>query len=134
VTQGLKLSWSGTGQPLHETSLLYLVGKSITSGTATNIRWHRGPKAVACRFCIFYWPSILHCISLKYFLQYQKILFLTEVILIWLEQSKKWKNWIKGLRFFVFRVIIIDRNHYFIILNYSGYKGLYSVSNKTNGI
>ena len=53
----------------------------------------------------------------KYFLQYQNIWFLTEVILIWLEQSKTWKKTNKKLN--IFRVIVIVRNHYFIILKLS---------------
>jgi len=38
-------------------------------------------------------------------------------------------------KFKIFCVIIIVRNHYFIILKIApGHRGLYSVSNKTNGI
>ena len=76
--------------------------------------WHRGPKPVACRFWLFYWIIICTAFASKYFLQYQNILFLTEVILVWLEQSKKWKKLNK--KFKIFRVIIIVRSHYFIIL------------------
>jgi len=47
-------------------------------------------------FIIFYIAS-----ASKYLLQNQDILFLSEVIPAWLEQSQKWKNWIYSLRFFV---------------------------------
>jgi len=62
--------------------------------------WHRDSKSVTCYFS-FLLNHILHCICFKILLQNQNILFLTEVILVWLEQSKKWKNRIKSLRFFV---------------------------------
>ena len=61
--------------------------------------WHRGPKPVV--FDFFYWIILYTAFTSKYFLQYQNILFLTEVMLICLEQSKKWKKRIKSLTFFV---------------------------------
>ena len=42
------------------------------------------------------------------------MLFLTEIIIAWLEQSRKRNKLNK--KFKIFRVIIIVRNHYFIIL------------------
>jgi len=90
----------------------------------------QGPKTRRLSFLTFLFNLTLHCICFK--IQNQNILFLTEVILVWLENSKKRKKSNKRLK--VFRVIKIIRNHFFI--QYSeiipGNKGLYSVSNKTN--
>jgi len=47
--------------------------------------WHRGLKPVASRFWVFDWFTFYTASASKYFLQYQNILFLTEVLL---EQSK----------------------------------------------
>ena len=76
---------------------------------------------------IFYTAS-----ASKYFLQNQNISFLTKVILVWLERSKKWKNWIKCLRFSCHRNQLQSSLHYSEII--PGNKGLHAVSNKTNRI
>jgi len=53
--------------------------------------WHRGSKPVACRFWLSY-SVIFHTASAsKYSLYNQNILFLTEVILVSLEHSKREK-------------------------------------------
>ena len=44
--------------------------------------WHRGPKIRRLSFLAFF---IYTAFASKYFLQYQNILFLSEVILFWLE-------------------------------------------------
>ena len=75
--------------------------------------WHRESKPVSCRFWLFYSIIFYTASASNYFLQNQNILFLTEVIFVWFEQSIKWKNWIKSN---IFRVVIILHNHYFIIL------------------
>jgi len=93
--------------------------------------WHRGPKPVTCRFWIFL-NHILPCICFKILLQNQNISFLTEVIHVWLEQSKKLKNRIKCLRFSCHRNPLQPSLHYSEII--SGNKGLHSVSNKTTRI
>ena len=71
--------------------------------------WHRGPKPVTCRYWLFCWIIFYSASASKYFLQNQNISFLTEVILVCLEQSKKWKNRIKCLGFSC--VIVIHCNH-----------------------
>src|SRR6218665_2211145 len=77
----------------------------------------RGPKPVACHFLAFLLNHILYCICFKILLQYQNILFLTEVMLVRLQQSKNVNKSNKnvGPNHKVFRVIKIIRNHYFII-------------------
>jgi len=74
----------------------------------------QGPKTRRLSYLAFVFYHILHCICFKYFLQNQNILFLNEVIFVWLEQSKKWKK--LNIKFKGFCVIIILGNHYFIIL------------------
>ena len=70
--------------------------------------WHRGPKLVTCRFWLFYSVIFYTASASKYILQNQNILFLTEVINTHLIRTVK--------KFKTFRVIMILRNHYFIIL------------------
>ena len=66
---------------------------------------------------------ILYCIvfytasASKYILRNQNILFLTEVILVWLEELKNCKNRFKSL---IFCVIMMLGNHYPIILKLFG--------------
>jgi len=90
--------------------------------------WHRASNPL-CRFWLFYSIIFYTASDSKYIVQNKNILFPSEVILVWLEQSKKWKK--SNKKFNIFRIIIIVHYHYFIIL---GHKGLCSVSNKTNGI
>ena len=52
--------------------------------------WQRGPKSVACRLWLFHLIILYIASASKYIWQNKNILFLTEVILVWLEQ-KKWK-------------------------------------------
>ena len=93
--------------------------------------WHWGPKPVTCRFWLFYLLIFYTASASKYFLQNENILLLTEVILVWLEQSKQVKKSIK--KFMIFCVIIILCNHYFIILKiFQAIK--FFILNKTNGI
>ena len=94
--------------------------------------WHRDPKPITCRFWLFCWIIFYIASASKYFLQNQNISFLTEVILVWLEQSKKWKDRIKCLRFSCYRNALQSSLHYSVII--PGNKGLHSVSNKTNSI
>jgi len=64
---------------------------------------------------VFFYSVIFYIASAsKYILQNQNILFLTEVILDWIEQSKKWKK--SNKKFKNFHVIIIICNNYFIIM------------------
>jgi len=62
--------------------------------------WHRGP--VACRFWLFLFYHILHCICFKIPFSESKYLVSNwSYILVWVEKWKKWKNLVKSLRFFV---------------------------------
>ena len=74
--------------------------------------WHRGPKPVACRFWLFILIIILHCIWFK-------ILFTEKYVVSncytrWIRTIKKVKKSIK--KCMIFHVIIILRDHYFIIM------------------
>ena len=51
--------------------------------------WLRGPKPVVWHFELFYSTIFYTAFASKYFLQNQNILFLTEVVLVLSEQSKK---------------------------------------------
>ena len=75
-----------------------------------------GQKPIACQFGYlqFYTAS-----ASKYILENQNILFITEVILIWLEQSKKGKK--SNKKFKIFCVIIILCNYSEIILGNKGF-------------
>jgi len=53
------------------------------------------------RFWLFYWIIFYTASASKYLLQNQNISFLTEIILVCLERSKKWKKSNKMFKFFV---------------------------------
>jgi len=53
--------------------------------------WHRGPKPVAFRFYLLYLIIFYTAFASKYFLQNENILFLTEVILVWLVKKSNKK-------------------------------------------
>ena len=109
---------------MDHTSTLYNVIINVT----------QGPKTRHLSFLTFLLNHILHCICfiILFFLQNQNISFLTEVILVWLEQSKKWKNRIKFLRFLCYFNPLQSSLPYSEIIPCN--KGLHSVSNKTNRI
>jgi len=65
--------------------------------------WHRGPKPVVCRFWLFYFIIFYTACASKCFLQNQNILFLTEVILVWLDQKSE-RNRKKSLTFCVIEI------------------------------
>jgi len=74
----------------------------------------QGFKTSRLKFLAFLFNYILHCICFEILLQYRNILYITEVILLWLEQQKNWKK--SNKKFKIFCVFIIVRNHYFVIL------------------
>ena len=99
----------------HHPSVYFIVSKVPITGYVT-----QGPKPiVACRFWLFYSIIFYTASASKYFLQNKNILFLIEIILIWL--IKTMKNVKKSnKKFRIFRVTIIVHNHYFLFLNYPG--------------
>jgi len=74
----------------------------------------RGSKPVTFRFWLFYSVIFNTSSASKYLLPNQNIFFVTEVIVVWLEQSKKVNN--SNKMFKIIRVIIILCNHHFILL------------------
>src|SRR6218665_600382 len=93
---------------------LYTYHKNILE-TFTKYVTH-GHKTRRLSFLTFFY-CITFCTASasKYLLQYQTILFLTEVRLEHLIRTiKKVKKWIKKVK--IFRVIIIVLNHYVIVL------------------
>jgi len=61
----------------------------------------QGPKTRHLLFLAFYWVIFYTASASKYFFQNANVLFLTEVILVWLEQSKKWEKSYKKFKIFV---------------------------------
>jgi len=83
--------------------------------------WHRGSKPVACRFWLFLSDHILHCICFKILFTESKYLVSNwSVILVWLEQSKKWKISNKKVKMFCANIILCNR--YSIIYQYLFWK------------
>jgi len=86
--------------------IIYLLGLTLIHiGLAPNVvcmthicdTGAQNPSLVV--FGFFLLNHILHCIYFKILFQNENVLFLSEVILVWLEQSKSEKNHIKSLRF-----------------------------------